>query len=272
MKKIERRFSQLFALGVVAGGALALAAPAAHATPSVGIFYPSTETLKPKQGRVSSDLLSRDMKTTTYGSGGLGYGLGSGSNKAFGQAEIGVDYVAAAPVSNVNIINRFRFNGKAKLFGDRAGKTTVVGGFWGVGSRGTVGVNSALPPEVVYLLASRKFKRGSIQAGLARSLAKKIVIQTPGGNSDRTYLQLGFKQSISRRVDIGIDYYSGKSRISALAPGLEVRLNDHANFKLGYIRYNDQSIAPSRNQVYVLIDYVFGGEGDDEGTTPSPLQ
>jgi hypothetical protein len=271
LNKIGRRQHTL-AFGLLLGGVFsAPLSHLAHATPSVGIFYPSTETLKPKQGRVSSDLLSRDMKTTTYGSGGLGYGLGSGSNKAFGRIELGMDYVAAAPVANVNILNRFRFNGKAKLFGDSAGKTTVVGGFWGVGSRGTVGVNSALPPEVVYLLASRKFKRGSISAGLARSLAKKIVVAAPSGNADRTYLQLGFKQSLSRRIDVGVDYYSGKSRISALVPGVAIKLNDHAAFNIGYVRYNDRSIAPSRDQIYVLIDYLFGGEGDDEGTTPSPL-
>jgi hypothetical protein len=263
LKKHYSRFGQKTMGGLLAGGLLLLPfSKAAHATPSVNIFYPSTDVLQPNQKRVSSDLRSRDMKTTTYGSGGLGYGFGS-KKRAFGRTEIGMDYVAAAPYSNVNLANRICLNGKMQLFSDRANKTTLVAGIWGLGNRGTVGSNSALPPDVAYLLASRRFKGTTLQAGLARSLAKRIIVATPAGNADKNYLQLGFKQAISRRINIGVDYYSGKSAISALAPGIILNLNDHASFHVGYLRYNDSSVQPSQNQVYVLIDYIFGGaEGE----------
>lgn len=239
----------------------------ASANPSVILMYPSTDLLVRSTLRVNSDLFSDSLKTTTFGSGGLTYGIGSGKNGFGGRTEVGYDYIAAAPFGTVSFINRSRFNAKTWLYNNDDKGTRVVVGGWGLGAVGSAG-NTANNPNVVYLLGSKRFGFGRVQVGVARALSKSSALATPAGNADKTYLQLGFDKELNRKIRFGVDYLSGKSNISALTPGVIIAVNDKASFRLGYIRYNDGSVAPSRNQILLALDYS-ARKGEDSEPAPA---
>ena len=88
--------------------------------------------------------------------------------------------------------------------------------------------------------------------GLANSLAKKSVI----GSSNRTFLTAGYDKVFSNnKLQFALDYYSGKSAISAIAPGIIYYLNDKSDFELGYVHFNNRDY---RSQIYLGFDYNFG--------------
>jgi hypothetical protein len=260
---------------VLQSGLLAVAVAAcvttcrpASATPSLFLMYPSDALTNGGFLRVSSDLFTKGFSTTTSGFGGVNYGFGSNKSGLLGRSEIGLDYVAAAPFSDVSFIRRTRLNIKTQLYDNPDSGIRIVAGAWGVGSIGDVSSSSALPPNIVYVLGSKRISRGSIQLGLARALSRKAVLATPAGNSDRTFIQLGLERELTKKIIARLDYYSGKSNVSALVPGVLVALNDRAGFRLGYIRYNDESIAPARNQFLVAFDYSVDLKNQD-GVSPT---
>lgn len=243
-------------------GSVFVARPAL-ANPSVLMIYPSTEFTPRRVIRVNSDLYTRSFQTTTFGIGGLSYGFGSGQRRALGRSEIGLDYVAAAPFANVSFGNRTRFNAKTLLYDNPQSGVRVVTGVWGVGGIGNTASSSAFPPNVAYVLGSKRTKLGRIQVGLAQALARRAVLTTPAGKSDRTFLQLGFEREISRAIRFRMDFYSGKSSISAFVPGILIVLSEQAAIRLGYIRYNDSSIQPSREQFIIAFDLLAEKPFDD---------
>ena len=192
-------------------------------------------------------------------------GFGPERDGLFGRTEAGFDFIAA-PFQGVNIGKRLWFNAKTQLYNNDKSAVRLVAGVWGLGARGNLGTgDTTLPPDVGYLLAAKNFSFGRIHAGIAHSFAKKDVIATPAGNSDRTYLQLDYDRYIGKNVQVGVDFYSGKSAISVLAPVVYYYLNPNTSFLVSYVRFNDKSIAPSRNQIYLAFDYNFG-----RGANPKP--
>lgn len=260
--KIARKAVLFGAAALAVAGTLAGSKPA-DATPSGLTFYPSTDIYGKGTFHFDADTyFSTSLNNATATSLGLSYGAGPDTNGTLGRSEFGFDYVTSN-TSRISFSNRLLFNAKTQLYNNDASQTRVVAGFWGVGNAGSrsdiEGGRSVFPGNVGYLLASKNFEFGRIHAGVAHSFASDRVL-SPSGNSDpdKTYLQLGYdKVFANNKLQFTVDYYSGKSALSAIAPGIIYYLNDKAGIQLGYVRYNDSSISP-RNQIYFGFDYNFG--------------
>ena len=281
---MQNKFSRIAAHGgarkkelrVLAASAAVVAATVAaqqlpaHATASGLTFYPSTDIYGKGNIHFDADYFSRSGTDTSATSLGLSYGLGPEKDGALGRTELGFDYVTSG--SGISAGKRLLFNIKTQLFNNDKSGTRVVAGFWGVGARGNIATGqSVFPPNVGYLLGSKNFSFGRLHLGVAHSFAKKDVLATPGGNADRTYLQLGYdKLFANNKFQFTADFYSGKSSISTFSPGLIYYPNNRSDFQIGLIHYNDSTVAPSRNQIYVGFDYNFSGGGDDN--VPDPVK
>ncbi len=272
--KTARKAATLGTAALVVAGTLASMKPAA-AIPTSLMFYPSTDI----QGMDTTHLNSSNYldtghsKSSASTSLGLTYGVGPDTSKAFGRNEIGFDYVTggSAFASSISLGNRFLLNGKTQLYNNDKQGTRVVAGTWLLGARGnqTTG-NTLFPADVIYLLGSKAFTFGRIHLGVAQSLANRVAITTPAGHGDRTYLQLGYDRSFhNNKLQFLVDYYSGRSTISTLSPSLLYNINSQSDVQIGYIHYNDSSVLPNRNQVYVGFDYNFGGPAAPAPAPPS---
>lgn len=245
------------------------------AAPATLTLYPSTDIYDRGRFHLDSDLVSRNARQTTFASAGLNYGLGSGRDGLFGRTDVGIEYLPA-PLNGVSAGRRVIFNAKTQLYNHTRGAMTMrlVMGVRGLGRRGGIASgNTVGPKNVAYLVGSRTFGFGRLHLGVAHSFADRAFLLTPAGNADRTYLQLGYDRALGSKFRFSADYYTGKSSISALAPGITYYVDDKANFQVGLIRYNDSSIAP-RTQVIGSFNYDFGGEppyrieeGESEAST-----
>jgi len=267
--KVTRKAALLGAAALAVAGTLVGSKPAA-ATPSGLTFYPSTDLYGKGTFHFDADTYtSTSLKNATATSIGLEYGLGPDNSGSLGRSELGFDYVTSN-TNSISFTKRLLLNAKTQLYNNDASQIRVVAGFWGLGSSGSsndiAAGRSVYPGNVGYLLASKNFEFGRIHVGVAHSFAKTSVI----GN-DKTYLQLGYdKVFAGNKLQFTADYYSGKSAISALAPGIIYYLNDKSDFELGYVHYNDRSISP-RNQIYLGFDYNFGPGTEKTNTTaPAP--
>ena len=265
--RMRRSLGAGVAVAALGMGVLAAGRPA-MATPATMSFYPTTDVYPKDVLHLDVDYyVDTKFKNTAFSNYGLTYGTGPDHDGALGRSEVGFDYVAS-PFQGVNIGKRLWFNAKTQLYNNDKSAVRVVTGVWGVGARGNLGTgDTTLPPDVGYLLASKNFSFGRIHAGIAHSFANKAVIATPAGNTDRTYLQLDYDKYISKNVQVGVDFYSGKSAISVLAPVVYYYLNPNTSFLVSYVRFNDKSIGPSRNQIYLAFDYNFG-----RGANPKPAE
>ncbi len=219
----------------------------ASATPSTLGFYPSTDTVADKSFHLDVDTYGQGLKTNGADSVGLTYGIGN-KDGAFGRSEIGADYITN---SGLSASKRAFFNAKTQLFNNDANKTRVVAGVWGVGQK-AIGA-----PDVAYLLGSKAFDWGRVHLGIAHALANKATVAAPSGSSDRTNLQLGYDRALTSKLSFAADYYTGKNAYSGFQPTLYYAVNDKASFGLGWMRFNDSTVGPSRNQVYACFDYNF---------------
>jgi hypothetical protein len=268
MIEVKHRMRRILGAGVaVAALSILSGSRPAMATPSTLGFYPSTDTYADKSFHLDVDTYGEGLKTNGTNSVGLTYGLG-GKDGAFGRSEIGLDYITNA--GSLSVGKRLLFNGKTQLYNNDDSKTRVVAGVWGVGSK------DVASPDYLYLLGSKAFDWGRIHLGVAQALAKKGVIASPaqafaGQGGDRTSLHLGYDRAITSKLSFAIDYYSGKNLYAGVQPTLYYAVNDKASFGIGYLRLNDGSVGPSRNQVYAAFDYNFGGpSGQQEAQPVSP--
>jgi hypothetical protein len=226
----------------------------AAATPSTLGFYPSTDIYTRGNFHLDVDAYGKGLHTDAFISTGLSYGTGPERNGLFGRSEVGFDYMLSmmgeTPMASTG--KRLLFNGKTQLYNNDTSHVRLVAGFWGLGDR-AIGA-----PNIGYVLGSKAFSFGRVHLGVAHSFAAEEAIAAPSGHADRTYGQLGFDTMITPKLQCAADFYSGKSFVSALQPTLYYLVNDKASFGVGYARFNDKSMMPSRNQVYVCFDYNFG--------------
>jgi hypothetical protein len=223
----------------------------ASATPSTLGFYPSTDTVADKTFHLDVDTYGQGLKTNATDSVGLTYGIGA-KDGAFGRSEIGADYITNA--GGLAADKRVIFNGKTQIYNNDTSKTRVVAGVWGLGQK------AVAAPDYIYLLGSKSFDWGRVHLGVARAMAKAATIAAPSGSADRTSVQLGYDRALTKQLSFAIDWYSGKNLYSGVQPTLYYAVNDKASFGLGWMRFNDKTVGPGRNQTYVCFDYNFGGE------------
>ncbi len=246
----------------IALGTLALDNTSAFATPATLGYYPSTDIYGKGIWHLDVDSYGRGANADASISTGLTYGFGKGSDSAFGRNEIGADYLLSLGGATPRDLNsgerlssskRVLGNFKTQLYSNDRKNVRVVAGGWLLGSKDIYAAN------VGYVLGSKTFKFGRIHVGLAHSFSKKETIATLDGDSDRTYLQLGYDRYLTKKIQFAVDYYSGKSAISGVQSTLYYYLNDKASLGIGYFRLNDKDISPTRNQVYLSFDYNLGG-------------
>lgn len=232
-----------------------MAAPAC-ATPSTLGFYPSTDIYPPGTVHLNVSTYSRDILKDSTQSAGLTTGFGD-KNTVFGRTEVGFDFLYKSagntPVDalgdTVSIGDRLIFNAKTQLYSKK--DMRLVAGIWGLGS------NAVAAPDVGYVLGSKTFSWGRVHLGLAHSFASASNVTTPDGNHNQTYLALGFDRSITNKLSFAVDYYSGKSAISGVQPTFYYTISKNTSVGLGLMHYNDGSVGPSHNQIYLCTDSNF---------------
>ncbi len=248
------------------GGAL----KPAQATPATLGFYPASDIYGKGTFHLDVDSYGRNTKMDAVTSVGLTGGLGD-KDGLFGRTEIGADYLMSAgggtPVdpdtgNSLGGSKRFLLNAKTQLYNNDEKGLRVVAGVWGVGNK------KIYAPNVAYVLGAKSLDWGRVHVGVAHSLARKETIATPAGNDDRTFLHLAYDRPITKKLSFAVDWYSGKSAISGVQPSLYYAVNDKASFGVGLMRFNDKSVAPTRNQLYLCFDYNFGKSGSAEPAAP----
>ena len=244
---------------VAAGIGMSLTSHEAKAIPTTLTYYPSTDFVSEGDVHLNLSTYGTGIKMNALDTTGLTYGWGPDTSKAFGRTEFGFDY-AIANYGAATVEKRFTLNAKTQLFNDDAKGERVVVGIWGLGQEGNLATgDSVFPPDYLYLLGSKAFSFGRIHVGVAQALAKKAVISTPGEiNPPRTSLQLGYDKALgSGKWVFATDYYTGKTAYGVVAPSLLYNINDRSDVQVGYIRYNDATVAPTRAQTYISFDYFF---------------
>lgn len=251
-----------YTCAAIALGMAVLGNTPVFSTPATLGYYPSTDIYGKGTWHLDIDSYGRGTQADASISTGLTYGFGKGDDSILGRNEIGADYLLSLggatprdPNSGERLSSSKRVLGnfKTQLYNNDKKGVRVVAGGWLLGSKDIYAAN------VGYVLSSKTFKFGRIHVGLAHSFSKKETIATLDGDSDRTYLQLGYDRYLTKKIQFAVDYYSGKSAISGVQPTLYYYLNDKASLGIGYFRLNDKDISPTRNQVYLSFDYNFGG-------------
>lgn len=266
----NKKLLGLAAVAVTAGLFGSLVKPAA-ATPATLGFYPATDIYGKGTFHLDVDSYGRATKMDAFTSVGLTYGIGD-SDKAFGRTEIGADYIMSlgggTPLDfdtgkSLSGRKRFLLNAKTQLYNNSDSGVRLVTGVWGVGG------DDIFAPNVGYLLGSKSFDWGRVHLGVAHAFDKTNVT-TADGNDDTTYLQLGYDKMLTSKLQFAVDFYSGKSAISGVQPTLYYYVNDKASFGLGLMRFNDKSVTPTRNQLYLCFDYNFGGSSGTSEPETAP--
>jgi len=248
------------------GAVLHGASREAAATPATLGFYPATDIYGKGSFHLDVDTYGRGLKTDSVVSTGVTYGIGPERDGFLGRSEIGFDYLLSLGGStpSASTSKRLSFNLKTQLYNNDDSGTRIVAGGWGLGSK------EIFAPDIGYLLGSKAFKWGRVHLGVAHSFADDEVIAV-GDDADKTSLQLGFDRYITPKIQFAVDYYSGKNAYAGVQPTIYYYVNDKASFGLGLMRFNAESVAPSRNQIYACFDYNFGGSSSPAAAaTPAP--
>lgn len=254
----------------LAAGVFGTGVKSASATPATLGFYPATDIYGKGIFHFDADSYGEGVKMNGVTSFGLTAGTGPDRDGILGRSEIGVDFIHTlldetprdADGDRVSIGNRLLFNAKTQLYNNDDSGVRLVTGVWGMGS------DDIFAPRVGYVLGSKAFKWGRVHLGVAHSFDEDNVT-APSGNNDTTYLQLGYDRMLTKKLQFAVDWYSGKSAISGVQPTLYYYVNDKASFGLGWMRFNDKSVAPDRDQVYLCFDYNFGGGGGSSEPAPA---
>ena len=255
--------------GLLAAAAVLLAPLPARADGNSLIGYPQTNVLARNAFHFDWDTVGVKAATNVFSAAGVTFGLGSklrgrqdqtDNNGLLGRTEIGVDYLLTAG-ENVptftSTAQRFYFNFKTQLYADDAPWRTrlVVGGY-------NIGGNALGTARELYLLTSKESAAfGKLQLGVTHAFGAEFGLKTPAGNADRTYFQLSYNRHMWQRLFGAYAGYSGLSTQSRQSVAVAYYLDDtyKSSFALGYLRYNDESVRPQRDQVYFGFDYDWGG-------------
>ena len=254
--------------GLLTAAAVLLAPLPARADGNSLIGYPQSNVLARNAFHFDWDTVGVKAATNIFSAAGVTFGLGSGlrggkdkSDKdgILGRAEIGVDYLLSAG-ENVPTFasahDRFYFNFKTQLYNDdKTGTRVVVGGF-------NIGVPSLGTARELYVLTSKEDRRlGKLQFGLTHAFGPEAGLITPAGNADRTYLQISYNRHIWQRLFGAYAGFTGLSTQSRQSVALAYYLDNtyKGSFAIGYLRYNDYSVRPRRDQIYFGFDYDWGG-------------
>jgi len=255
-------------LGLLTAAAVLLTPLPARADGNSLIGYPQAN-VTPRNGfHFDWDTVGIRARTNVFSSAGITFGLGSGllgredkSDKdgILGRTEIGVDYLLTAGgvvPTFASTHDRFYFNFKTQLYNnDKTGTRVVVGGY-------NIGVNELGTSRDLYVLTSKEDRRlGKLQFGIAHAFGTEAGLMTPAGNADRTYLQVSYNRHIWQRLYGAYAGYTGLSSQSRKSVALAYYLDNtyKGSFAIGYLRYNDDSVRPGRDQIYFGFDYDWGG-------------
>jgi hypothetical protein len=231
---------------ISAGVSLFGTAQKTRATPATLGFYPATDIYGPGTFHLDVDSYRvNDFAGDGFDTVGLTSGIGDGDG-ILGRSEVGFDYVTSGLASN-HSGDRIYQNGKTQIYNNDKAGIRVVGGLWLFGSK-TSGA-----PNIGYLLGSKSFTFGRIQAGVAHAFRAQ-----PAGSGD-TFLQLGFDRVITGKILFAADFYSGKGAFSGVQPTLYYAVNDKASFGIGYFFNNEPVGGADNDQLYLCFDYNFGG-------------
>jgi len=260
LKDVRRNKALTLGAALAAVGlAFGTTGKAAHATPAGLTFYPSTDVYGKGNFHFDSDTFLDQEDTRNgliFSSLGLSVGTGPDRDGAFGRSEVGFDYITSG--GGLSFSKRFLLNAKTQLYNNDDSQIRVVAGIWGLGAR------KALAPNVGYVVASKNFgNAGRFHAGVAQSFQRRGIV-----GDDRTNLQLGYdKVFANNKLQFTLDYYSGDSSYSVLAPGLIYYINDKAGVQVGYIKPNERKLF-GNDQIYVAFDYNFGGGRTEDAPAP----
>jgi hypothetical protein len=254
--------------GLITAAAVLLAPLPARADGNSLIGYPQSNVTARNAFHFDWDTVGIKAGTNVFSAAGVTFGLGSGlrggkdkSDKdgILGRTEIGVDYLLTAGdvvPTFASAHDRFFFNFKTQLYNnDKAGTRVVVGGY-------NIGVNELGTSRDLYVLTSKEDRRlGKLQFGLAHAFGEEFGLKTPAGNADRTYLQLSYNRHVWQRLYGAYAGYTGLSAQSRQSVALAYYLDNtyKGSFAIGYLRYNDDSVRPGRDQIYFGFDYDWGG-------------
>jgi hypothetical protein len=222
------------------------------------VGYPSTAIYANHEFHWSFDSLGRALKANAIILSGLDYGFGPDKKGLLGRTEFGFDYILSAGgrEPDVDIPKRLIWNFKTQLYDSNARGVRAVVGVYAYGS-GDVGA-----PDIGYLMASKAYKWGKVQVGIAHAFGKKLFLTTPSGNADRTYFQLAFQRRIVGRLFGAFNFYTGNSTQSRFAPGMTYFFDKayKSDIAVGVLHFNDSSVQPARNLIYLGFGYSFGGK------------
>lgn len=220
---------KVVALGVLAAVAgLGTMSKPAQATPAGLTFYPSTDIYGKGNFHFDSDTFLDQDDTDNglfFSSLGLSYGTGPDRDGFFGRSEVGFDYITSG--SGLSFGKRFLGNAKTQLYNNDDSQIRAVAGVWGLGSE------DAFAPNIGYALVSKNFPSiGRFHVGVARSFQDEDTV-----GDDRTNLQLGYDRVFANgKLQFTLDYMTGDTSYSVVAPGLIYYINDKASFQVGYIK------------------------------------
>jgi hypothetical protein len=231
------------------------------------IGYPQSEIIRRGAFHLDVDTVGQMASTNAFTGMGITYGIGSslwgrsgstGDTDGFlGRAEIGADYVISAGGSmpQVPSQDRFYFNFKVQIYNDTVSRTRVVAGGYNLGP------SSVLAARDLYVLVSKAHSWGKLQIGITHAFGPELGLMTPNGNADRTYLQASYNRQIVGRLFGAFAGYTGQSTQSRMSVAMAYYLDPQyrGSFAIGYLRYNDPSVLPGRDQVYFGFDYGWGG-------------
>jgi len=255
-------------------GMTALAAAISFAAAPAAADNNSTAILPQDKMRLELIMVGNGIKTDGHTAVGLIYGLGPDKPRPFGRWEVGLEYVLSAgpfagvaiPQStdptvptnglppSINSQQRVFWNIKTQLYDNPAtGVRVALGGY-------LLGSSKAHAGNLGFLAISKQTKKyGYFHTGYVRSFSPRSVRNTPGGNGDRDYFQLDYAYPVLPRLIAGFNFYTGKSQASVFFPAIIYFLtpNYDSSITIGDFRWNDSSVRPTRDQLYIQFDYYW---------------
>lgn len=248
--------SRLVLAGALAASMGLMGSRPAAATPSTLGFYPSTDFVADRGFHLDIDTYrANGISDPGFDTGGLTAGFGN-TEKAFGRAEAGFDYISSGGATAFG--DRLIFNAKAQLYSKPESGVRLVGGGWLLGNRASGASN------VGYVAGSKAFEWGRVTLGVAHAFRNQ-----PAGTSE-TFLQLGYDRMLTSKLSFATDFYSGRGPISGIQPTLYYAVNDKASFGIGYFFNNEPAGGANNDQLYLCFDYNFGGRSQTQAN-PDPV-
>jgi hypothetical protein len=234
----------------------------------------STAILPQDKFRLELITVGNGLKTDGHTAVGLIYGFGPDKPRPFGRWEAGVEYVLSAgpfsgsaipqstnpslPVTGlppaISTGQRAFWNIKTQLYDNpETGVRVALGGY-------LLGSSKARAGNLGFLAISKQTKKyGYFHTGWVHSFSPRAVRNTPAGNGDRDYFQLDYAYPVLPRLIAGFNFYTGNAEASVFFPAIIYFLtpNYDSSITIGDFRWNDSSVRPTRDQIYIQFDYYW---------------